>query len=126
MLLQNEKYDYKYCDATYSINENTIFANILKENESGYLIERAIEYGRFKMKNKWIPKTDFYEQYRIVEEAKKWILRGNRFGSKVYLGENGLTQNLQESKLFSTKNIAMEIAKTLTFGDHWAAIPCGF
>lgn len=30
MLLQNEKYDYKYCDTTYSINENAIFANIIK------------------------------------------------------------------------------------------------
>ena len=43
MLLQNEKYDYKYCDTTYSINENAIFANIIKEDESRYFIERAIE-----------------------------------------------------------------------------------
>lgn len=126
MLLQNEKYDYKYCDTTYSINENAIFANIIKEDESRYFIERAIEYGRFKIKEEWILKSDFKERYKSVEDAKKWILRGNRFGSKVYLGENGLTQNLPESKLFATKNIAMEIAKTLAFGDHWVAIPCGF
>lgn len=79
MLLQNEKYDYKYCDTTYSINENAIFANIIKEDESRYLIERAIEYGRFKIKEEWILKSDFKERYKSVEDAKKWILRGNRF-----------------------------------------------
>ena len=126
MLLQNEKYDYKYCDTTYSINENAIFANIIKEDESRYFIERAIEYGRFKIKEEWILKSDFKERYKSVEDAKKWILRGNRFGAKVYLGENGLTQNLPESKLFSSKNIAMDIAKTLSFSEHWIAIPCGF
>ena len=29
MLLQNEKYDYKYCDTTYSINENATNPDIL-------------------------------------------------------------------------------------------------
>lgn len=126
MLLQNEKYDYKYCNAKRNINEYTIFANIITEDENNLLVERATEYGRFAMKSKWIPKTDFYEQYRIVEEAKKWILRGNRFGAKVYLGENGVTQNLPNSKLFSTKKAALEMAQTLKYGDHWVAVPCGF
>lgn len=126
MLLQNEKYDYKYCNTVSYANEHTIFANIITEDENNFLIERAIEYGRFRIRPAWILKTQFYEEYKVVENATKWVLRGNRFGTKVYLGQNGLTQNLPNSKTFPTKKAAIEMAKTLKYGDHWVAVPCGF
>lgn len=126
MLLLNERYDYKYCNSKTIINEYTIFADIVSEDENNFLLARSTEYGRFPLCKKWISKVDFYEQYQIVENAKCWMIRGNRFGTKVYLAENGVTQNLPDIKSFTSKMDAINKIKTLNFGEHWVVLPCRF